>query len=83
MICLFTTRIFKAWREVVERRHAQSRDFFNKVEDPHQLHQGLPQNGDSYRQIAMSLMQERHRTVLDLGTGADCCFRVYWRMPSR
>ncbi len=55
---------------VVERRHAQSRDFFNKVEDPHQLHQGLQQNGDSYRQIAMSLMQERHRTVLDLGTGA-------------
>jgi len=30
----------------------------------------LPLNGDSYRQIALSLMQGRHHTVLDLGTGA-------------
>ena len=29
----------------------------------------MPLNGDSYRQIALSLMQGRHHTVLDLGTG--------------
>ncbi len=54
---------------VVERRHAQTRDFFNKVEDPQQLHQGQ-QDGDSYRQTAASLMHSRYHTVLDLGTGA-------------
>ena len=55
---------------VVERRRAQTRDFFDRVEDPVQLHEGLRLNGNSYRQVALSLMGDGHGTVLDLGTGA-------------
>ena len=55
---------------VVERRRAQTRDFFDRVEDPVRLHEGLQLSGNSYRPIALSLLSEGYRTVLDLGTGA-------------
>ena len=55
---------------VVERRRAKTKDFFDNVADPQQLHQGLQQNAHSYRQTAISLIQHRHHSVLDLGTGA-------------
>ena len=66
----FHTEDLQGLEGVVERRHAQAREFFNSVTDPQELHQGLQLNGESYRQIALALIHDRHRTVLDLGTGA-------------
>lgn len=54
---------------VVERRREQTRTFFDSIKDPEQL-QYHCLNGSVYRKIAVDLLPERAKTVLDMGTGA-------------
>lgn len=53
---------------VVEGRRQQTRQFFDSIVDPQQLHQSL--DGDYYRRVAMERVPDGVDTVLDMGTGA-------------
>lgn len=62
------TEDFQGLEAVVERRREQTRTFFDSITDPDELHQCL--NGDYYRRIALSLLPEKSRVLLDMGTGS-------------
>ena len=53
---------------VIELRREQTRTFFDSITHPEEVHQ-CP-DGDFYRQVALALLPERSRTVLDMGTGS-------------
>jgi len=53
---------------VIELRREQTRTFFDSITHPEEVHQ-CP-DGDFYRQVALSLLPKRNRTVLDMGTGS-------------
>lgn len=53
---------------IVEGRRQQTRQFFDSIVDPQQLHQSL--DGDYYRRVAMDRVPDGIGTVLDMGTGA-------------
>ena len=53
----------------IERRKMQTRQFFDNISELNELeHRSL--NGHYYRGIALSLLPERNRQILDMGTGA-------------
>lgn len=62
------TKDLQRLEAVIERRREQTRAFFDNLADPEALPQLL--DGDFYRQVALSLLPERCRVVLDMGTGA-------------
>ena len=62
------TEDFQGLEAIIERRREQTRTFFDGITDPDELHQCL--NGDYYRRIVLSLLPEKSRVVLDMGTGS-------------
>ena len=55
---------------VVARRREQTRSYFDSLQDPHEFLEHHSLDGQFYRQVAVKLMPEQCRTVLDMGTGS-------------
>ncbi len=55
---------------VVARRLDQTRSYVDSLQDPHEFLEHHSLDGQFYRQVAVELMPDQCRTVLDMGTGS-------------
>ncbi|MCC7264426.1 MAG: metalloregulator ArsR/SmtB family transcription factor [Candidatus Latescibacteria bacterium] len=73
----------QALERVVERRKAQTRRFFDSIQDPREFPQHQRLDGAFYRQAVLALLPEECGVTLDLGTGVGLLLPALQERASR